>query len=653
MEQVGAVLFEYLRDVIYNPSNAKLEIEELPESFQDFGKGLRYFSECVMEAQLLAKALAKGDLHGSTPPPSNELASQLKSLHASLRHLTWQTQQVAKGNYNQRVDFMGDFSSAFNSMIQQLEERKKSEHQERSKLQQYLSLLLQNTPNIILVFDTEGKVVLSSESYRQHGKLFAVDEIQGKTFRELFSSLTTEAFLQSMDSLFEDALKDKKTCEIEQSIVFGHCGMLRDYYITVAPMLYEDETMMGTMVVFHDMTDVVQARREAEHARELAESSARAKTDFLARMSHEMRTPMNAVLGMSSIGKAAPDIEKKDYAFQKIEDASTYLLGVINDVLDMSKIDADKLELDKAEFDFYEMIENVNNIVRLRAEEKGLALIVDIDSNIPGTLISDGQRLSQVVTNLLANAVKFTPEKGEIAMTAKITGKKDDSLTIRFMVKDNGIGISDEQKSHLFMPFEQADGSISRKYGGTGLGLAISRRIIEKMGGSIWVESELGKGASFFFEVRVRIGRQSVKKEAPAIMADDRGALEGKRILIAEDVEINREIAFALLEDTGVQIDFAVDGADAVEKYTADSDAYELILMDIQMPEMDGFEATKRIRSSGIKGAGSIPIIAMTANVFREDIERCIAAGMNGHLGKPIDASEVIAKLREHLLDAS
>ncbi|MCL1958541.1 MAG: response regulator, partial [Spirochaetes bacterium] len=514
-----------------------------------------------------------------------------------------------------------------------------------------------------------------------------------------------------------------------------------------------------------------------------AMEASKAKSEFLSNMSHEMRTPLNAITGMTTIGKNAKDMERKDYALGKIEDASTHLLGVINDVLDMSKIEANMLELSPIEFNFEKMLQKVVGVINFRVDEKQQKLTVHIDNKIPKTLIADDQRLAQVVTNLLSNAVKFTPEKGSIKLEAYCMDSRNDFYTVQISVIDNGIGISEEQQKRLFNSFQQADAGTTRKYGGTGLGLAISKSIVEMMGGKIWIKSELGKGSNFTFTIHVKSGMtkekdgllapgvnwsnirimaidddpdiltyfknlthgfgvscetaisgeealrlvekngfyhiyfvdwkmpgmdgiqltRELKSKMPEysvvimtsavewnVIADEAksakvdkfiskplfpstildvineciGVEEQKKkeiqtdindifaghcILLVEDMEINREVVLALLESTQLEIDCAENGKEAVQMFSENPNKYELIFMDIQMPEMDGYEATKCIRALKIPEAENIPIIAMTANVFREDIERCLKAGMNDHIGKPIDFDEVMERLHSYL----
>ena len=527
---------------------------------------------------------------------------------------------------------------------------------------------------------------------------------------------------------------------------------------------------------------VKQRTRQLEDQVLIAESASKAKSSFLSNMSHEIRTPMNAIIGMTTIGKLAQTISKKNDALGKIEGASKQLLGIINDILDISKIEADKFELSPVSFEFEKMLQKVADLINLRVDERRQKFFVSIGKDIPNTLIGDDQRLSQVITNLLTNAVKFTPEEGSITLDSRLLSEKDGMCCLQISVTDTGIGITEEQKARLFHSFEQADASTSRKFGGTGLGLSISKRIVELMDGEIWVESEPDKGSKFIFNVLLERGADEKKQllddsvnwtnirifavdddpeireffaavsetlgidctvaasgeEAAELLAkgdfyniyfldwllpgmngidlarkiqentpqnsivtifsstdwnyiedDARDAgvkkflpkplfpsvivdvineslgskraaeqdvksgfsddFTGYSILLAEDVEINREIVLSLLEPMNLSIDCAENGAEAVRLFAESPDKYFMIFMDVQMPEMDGYEATRRIRAHDSPKAKTIPIIAMTANVFREDIEKCMEAGMNSHIGKPLDFSEVLDKLRTYL----
>jgi len=401
-------------------------------------------------------------------------------------------------------------------------------------------------------------------------------------------------------------------------------------------------------------------------------AASKAKSEFLSNMSHEMRTPMNAIINMTVIAKNSAEIERKNYALDKIGEASSHLLGVINDILDMSKIEANKFEIVPVEFNFEKMLGSVINVVNFRVEEKYQKLSVNIDKEIPKILIGDDQRISQITANLLGNAVKFTPEKGSIKLDAQFMGEQDGTCTIQISISDTGIGISKSHQEHLFQSFHQAESSTARTYGGTGLGLSISKSFVEMMGGTIWVNSEYGKGSTFAFTVQVKRGKEiNESEQLVKTNIEYSNDFNGHHILLVEDMEINREIVLMLLESTNIKIDCAENGLQAVEMFIDNPDKYEIIFMDVHMPGMDGYEATRQIRTYEEKlrkknqctsfAAGEtrsdnrnshkrIPIIAMTANVFKEDIENCINSGMDSHLGKPLDFELVMQKLRDYLI---
>jgi signal transduction histidine kinase/CheY-like chemotaxis protein len=404
----------------------------------------------------------------------------------------------------------------------------------------------------------------------------------------------------------------------------------------------------NALLLSHKQAELISATKRAEE-------SARAKSTFLANMSHEIRTPLNAIIGMSNLASNSKEIEKIEEYLSKVNVSAIHLLGVINDILDMSKIDAGKLEIVNSDFAVSELVRNVIMLIQFKSDEKQQILTYDIDENVPKAIISDNQRLSQVLINLLSNAVKFTPEGGEIALMVKCDATYEIGETeaaLRFEVSDTGIGISDEQKRTLFGLFAQADESISRRFGGTGLGLAISKRLINLMGGDIWVKSVYGEGSVFSFTVKVKIGSADENTAKDIIEIDDiDGAFSGKKILLVEDIEINRMVIEGLLENSGAIIIEAENGKVACDKFLQSGGDFDLIFMDIHMPEMGGYTATETIRKMDIASAKTVPIVAMTASVFREDVEKCLEAGMNDHIGKPVEFPELIKKMKKYLSD--
>ena len=385
-------------------------------------------------------------------------------------------------------------------------------------------------------------------------------------------------------------------------------------------------------------------------AKEAALFSANAKSVFLANMSHEIRTPLNAIIGMTTIAKNTDLVDKKNDCLEKISIASKHLLGVLNDILDMSKIEAQKFELADEEFDFEKMIKNICVMTAGKIEEKCQTFDLKCGPGIPKKLIGDELRLAQVITNLLSNAVKFTPEHGTIHLDIQQGENTDSTTELLVAVTDTGIGVAPEQQKTIFSAFTQADIGISRKFGGTGLGLAISKNIITLMGGTVSLESEQGKGSCFSFSAFLRkgAGKEFIGDTVDDALADEYD-FTGKRILIVEDVDINREIIIALLDDTHIEIDCAENGQVGLDMFAAAQADYDLIFMDIHMPVMDGYTATQKIRAIDSPYAKEVAIVAMTANAFKEDIEKCKEVGMNDHIAKPVDFTLLLEKMHRYL----
>ena len=519
--------------------------------------------------------------------------------------------------------------------------------------ERYLALLLANSPSIILILNHTGRVEFCTEYFVAKAGYAGAEEILGHTLTEVIARFLDAAAHEALLKRAKAVIATNTPATFDLEFRFDHTGQVEDFAGLLVPMKDQQQQDGGVMLMLHDVTALKRSREEALEA-------SKAKSAFLSNMSHEIRTPMNAIIGMTSIGKRETDVERKNYAFEKIEIASTHLLGVINDILDISKIESGKMELAPVTFSFPQMLDRVLSVISLKMHDKRQHFSVVVDPAIPETLFGDDQRLAQVITNILSNATKFTPEKGGIEFTAKLLSTRDDASVIQVSVKDSGIGMSRQEQSKLFNIFQQAQAGTARQYGGSGLGLAISRRILELMGGEIRVESEKGRGACFIFTVPLGIPKVS-ESTADAGQAADNGLKEaegqsgdfsGKVILLADDVDINLEIAMALLEPTHITIDTARNGREAVDAFAAHPGRYDLILMDVQMPDVDGLQATERIRALDLPRAATIPIIAMTANVFREDIEKCLDAGMNDHLGKPIVMQEVMKILSRYLHDS-
>ncbi|MCX5813799.1 MAG: response regulator [Proteobacteria bacterium] len=681
MIEINEKDIDKITEVFYSILKGKKPVPvELPKEYPDneIRQAVDYINKFIAEYNEMtafAYHLGRGEIDIDPPKVGLIIGQSLKSLHASLRTLTWVTKQIATGDFAQRVSFMGEFSEAFNSMTKQLQtsfrERKESE---------------EDLQNQIAEMDKARKAMLN--------------------------------ILEDLD----------------------------------------------------------EARQEAD-------SAAKAKADFLANMSHEIRTPMNAIIGFSSLAmKTDMNRKQRDY-IQKIQQSGQHLLGIINDILDFSKIEAGKLSVEHTEFELEKVMDNVSNLISEKTATKGLELVFRIEKGTPKYLVGDPLRLGQILVNYANNAVKFT-EQGEVVISVEVVEETDSDGLFRFAVEDTGIGLTEEQIGKLFQSFQQADTSTSRKYGGTGLGLAISKKLASLMGGDVGVESEYGKGSTFWFTARLgkgiakarkllpepdlrgrrvlvvddnqmsrvvlsdmltgmtfivndvasgkealkeissaaksgkpyevvlldwrmpgmdgietarairdlplsplphmvmvtAYGREEVLREAamagledvlikpvsastmldtlvhvlggePAEMSreeqkaaplmENLAAMKGVSILLVEDNEFNQQLACELLTDAGFEVNIAQDGQKSLEML--DKHTYDIVLMDMQMPVMDGITATQEIRKQ--ECFKYLPVIAMTANVMADDIDKCYKAGMNDHIGKPIDPDELFGKL--------
>jgi signal transduction histidine kinase/DNA-binding response OmpR family regulator/HPt (histidine-containing phosphotransfer) domain-containing protein len=524
LDQISEVFYSILK-------GKKPNAVHLPEDHPDneLKQAVGFINQFIDEYNGISElmySLSRGDIQFEAPKGRMRVIQSLKSLQASLRNLTWTTQQIAKGEFDHRVNFMGEFSEAFNSMTQQL----KMSFQEREKATQAL--------------------------HDQVGEL----------------AKARRAMLNIMEDL--------------------------------------------------------------EEARKEAESATKSKSDFLANMSHEIRTPMNAVIGMAHLALQTNLTPKQSDYVKKIQRSALSLLGIINDILDFSKIEAGKMQMEFVDFSLDEVLDNVSTVVGVKVHEKELEFLMDTPHDVPRALVGDPLRLGQVLINLCNNAVKFT-QAGEIVISTRAVEKEEESVTLQLCVRDTGVGLTEEQKGKLFQAFSQADTSTTRKYGGTGLGLTISRRLVNMMGGEIWVESEPGKGSEFIFTAKFGLARKVARRHLePSV------DLRGMRVLVVDDNASSREILQTLLESMSFEVTVSASAEEGIAELEKDAKdrPYKLVVMDWKMPGMDGIKA-----SEVIKKHPSLPqkpkIIIATAYGREEVMQRSEKVGVDGFLLKPVGQS--------------
>ena len=530
------------------------------------------------------------------------------------------------------------------TIVAERTEELQKEIAERKRAQELSQSVIEALPILICIFDASGKVLRSNSCY--HRILgYSNEEIAAASAMSAVAEEDRECVQQLMQQIFKEGSGEAEASMQRKDGTKVPC-LLRGVRLVVD----EKPCLLGAAL---DISNRKRAEAAMIEAKEAAESANRAKGEFLANMSHELRTPLNGILGMTELSLDTElTTEQREY-LGMVKSSAESLLSLINDILDFSKIEAGKLDFERIQFNLRQSMETTLKMLALRAHQKGLELNCDVADGLPEIVVGDPTRLRQILLNLVGNAIKFT-EHGEVTVQVQQDSSSNGRITLHFIVSDTGIGIPADQQEKIFEAFAQADGSMSRRFGGSGLGLAVSRRLVNAFQGRLWVESVLGEGSAFHFTATLGIGPELC---LPIPVSDleamrtpiVRHPLEEHRrnlhILLAEDNLVNRMVAVRMLEKHGYSVEVASDGREALAKLRSGS--FDLVLMDVQMPEVSGFQATAIIREKEKSTGGHIPVIAITAHAFERDRERCLAAGMDGYISKPFHLAELLSVIEK------
>jgi PAS domain S-box-containing protein len=545
---------------------------------------------------------------------------------------------------SERTQSLEDANCELLAINSELELRRSEAEETNQKLQQ-LSSAVENCSASIVIADSRGLIEYVNPKFCQvtgypreevigrNPSILKADGQPGELYRELWAALSAGKEWNG------DFCNRKKNGDI----FWEHAS--------ISPIKSPQGAITNFVAVKEDITEQKRITGELLAAQEAALSANRAKSEFLANMSHEIRTPLSAIIGFSDLTLRTELLPRQHDYVQKILNAGDLLLSIINDILDFSKIEARQLEMEQITFRLDTVLANVADIVGQKVVQKGLRLLIDTAPDAPLSLIGDQHRLSQIIVNLLSNAVKFT-EAGRVALETVVQERDGERIKLKFIVRDTGMGISDQLIKKLFQPFTQADGSTTRRFGGTGLGLSISKQLVRMMGGEIWCESKAGLGSTFFFTAWFGLDEQSETAQAPSVRSSGAEELtvpdfSGARILLAEDNEINTLLADAMLFETGAVMDHAVDGQEAVRMIIDGTVRYDLVLMDLRMPVLDGYQASRIIRNDS--RFGGLPIVAMTAHAMTEVQQAVLEAGMSALVTKPINRWNLLRVMQSFL----
>ena len=608
-------------------------INELPEElfplFQAINQSYGHYDS---DRELLERAmdLSSEELQSTNKRLREELAVQNKAimrLKSSLRELKIDDESWDSNNLVRVSEFLA----------LEIERRKEAEKALRYSRQAYKTLV-ETAPDIIYRLNVDGIFTyVNPMGFELSG--FKEDDVYNMRYidvvRDDYKKKVGSFYIrQVMNNIPSTYLEFPMKNARNEELWIGQ----------KVELLYKDGEYDGVLAIARDITELRRISDDLKAAKIEAEASSRAKEAFLANMSHEIRTPMNAIVGMSRLLVQTELTEEQSKFLNAIATSSSNLIVLINDILDLSKIESGKLELEELGFSLFDLVENLFYAQKILADQKELDLQYSIDSEIPEALYGDPYRLNQILNNLLNNAIKFT-QKGEVVLFVNLNKKSGDKYTIEFRVKDTGIGIPENKLNDIFKSFSQADTSVTRKFGGTGLGLAITKHLVGMMNGTILVQSTYGAGTEFIVKIPLdKADKVEINLEEK--IESNNLELQGLSVLLVEDNRINRMLAFTLFDKWGIEYEWAENGQDAIEQMKSNS--FDIILMDVQMPVMGGIEATEIIRN---KLQSEIPIIALTANAFKEDIQKCLDSGMDDVITKPFEPSTLYNKILKQLFE--